>query len=326
MRQLRNLLDKFEARSEQLRTRSAFEAAALQIHQLQKLLGLAHKTCSELQAHVKQLQQQVLDVQAQVEHERHLRTKESDRFFRRLGDLEVRDAQMLDALTDHSSPADVIQHVFDQLDMENRGALSIDELTDALLSLMPVPVSPDDYRLLTEAFAKLDPENTGLIGIEQIKQSFVDPILSFADNMDKYGRSERGIDRLSSGGTRSIRRTGSANSRASIDGEPSDDIAELQAEVEQYRKEKAEWDETRKHLESDLRAARFKAKETSTEAAKTEAEATPRTSTRGNVLSKKTSNVVSQVQEKRKKQAEQVVSMMAKKKVHMIQSLSFWYT
>jgi Ca2+-binding EF-hand superfamily protein len=275
---------------------------------------------------VKQLQQQVLDVQAQVEHERQLRTQESDHFFRRLGDLKLRDAQVLDALADHSSPADVIQHVFDQLDVENRGALSIDELTEALLSLMPVPVSPDDYRLLTEAFAKLDPENTGFIGIEQIKQSFSDPTLSFADNVGEYGRSESGIDRLSPGGSSDSRRKESANSMASIDGEPSDYIAELQAQVEQYRKEKAEWDETRKRLESDLKAARLKAKETSTEAAKTEAEATPRTSPRSNVLSQKMSNVVFQVQEKRKKQPEQVVSMMAKKKVHMIQSLSFWHT
>lgn len=326
MRKLRDLLDKYEARSDQLRTRSAFEAAALQIQQLQKLLGLAHKNCSTLQEQVKQLQLQVLEAQAQVEHERQLRASESESVFRRLGELkeQLREAQVVDGVSAHSSHEDVLQHIFDQLDVENRGALSIDELKEALISLMPEPVSPDDYRLLTEAFVKFDPENTGLLDIEQLKRVFSDPTLSFfAERADQEetGRLTRGISRLSSGGSRGSRRTGSVSSRASTDGELSNEVAELRAQVEQYRKDKSEWEKIRKGLESKLNAARLEAKEARTKAAsaeeaRAEAEASPRTSPRGNMLARKMTQSVSQAQERnRKKQADPVVSTMGKKKV-----------
>ena len=90
MLRLRKLLDKFEARSENLRTRTAFEAASHQISLLQRQLSASMQKCNELQAHVELLQKHVLASRADLKTEKRTRKAECDLLNSHIQQLQTR--------------------------------------------------------------------------------------------------------------------------------------------------------------------------------------------------------------------------------------------
>lgn len=283
MYQLRKLLDEFEAKSEHLRTRTAFEAAALQIRQLQRQLSNSLQKSAELQTHVELLQEHLLATKAELKSEKQMRSAESELAFCRLRELEIKvqEAEILETQRAEGAPVnDVLHQIFGKLASAARsesiqdaksaesllsslasdsgGSISLAELQEALAAFMPEPVSPADYEALVEAFNSLDTDGSGRIDMLHIKEAFSDPAvlsrLSFAQ-WDSGSEDDGFRARSRSGATRTSRMDSAGkdpSAKSMREPSPESEIAQLREQLEsankKHRREKAEWDKKRKEL------------------------------------------------------------------------------
>jgi hypothetical protein len=286
MDELRKLLDKFETTSDQLRTRTAFEAAALQIRQLQRQLSISLQKSAELHAHVKLLQEHLLATRAELKSEKNMRRIESDLAFSRLQELEekVKEVELNETLGSQSAPVNsVLQQILSKLATQanggsspnssgaellldflasnTEGSISLAELEEALTAFMPEPVSPADYDALVEVFKNLDTAGEGMIDLKHIAAAFTDPAVV---SLLSFVRTDSGSEDDSNGGGQRAR-SRPAGTRASSAGKassetstrlrsPDSEIAQLREQLDaankKHRREKAEWEKKRKELQS----------------------------------------------------------------------------